>query len=79
MGRTLTSVEKGKVNAILDYIDELESVDTSTAPDIEWPAPGRSGQLTSGTMAASTTFTTPDVLHAYRVTSLLTVLQHSQI
>lgn len=39
MGRTLTSVEKGKVNAILDYIDELESVDTSTAPDIEWPAP----------------------------------------
>lgn len=37
MGRTLTSAEKGKINATLDYIDELDAVDTSSAPDIDWP------------------------------------------
>lgn len=38
MGRTLTAAEKEKFNAWLDYSDALEAVDTSTAPDIEWPA-----------------------------------------
>lgn len=29
--------EKALLNAWLDYLDLLEAVDTSTAPDIEWP------------------------------------------
>lgn len=29
--------EKALLIAWLDYLDELEGVDTSTAPDIEWP------------------------------------------
>ncbi|MGE5043306.1 tail fiber assembly protein [Yersinia enterocolitica] len=29
--------EKALLNAWLDYLDELEAVDVSTAPDIEWP------------------------------------------
>lgn len=29
--------EKALLNAWLDYLDELEAVDTSTAPDINWP------------------------------------------
>lgn len=29
--------EKALLNAWLDYLDELEAVDTSTAPDITWP------------------------------------------
>lgn len=29
--------EKALLNAWLDYLDELEAVDVSTAPDINWP------------------------------------------
>lgn len=29
--------EKALLNAWLDYLDELEAVDVSTAPDITWP------------------------------------------
>lgn len=29
--------EKALLNAWLDYLDELEAVDVSTAPDISWP------------------------------------------
>jgi len=36
MGR-LTDTEKTQYNAWLDYLDELEDVDTSSAPDIQWP------------------------------------------
>ena len=36
MGR-LNDVEKEQYNAWLDYLDALELVDTSSAPDIEWP------------------------------------------
>ncbi|MGR6061138.1 tail fiber assembly protein [Escherichia coli] len=38
MGR-LTDAEKTQYNAWLDYLDALELVDTSGAPDIEWPTP----------------------------------------
>lgn len=36
MGR-LTDDERAQYNAWLDYLDALEVVDTSTAPDITWP------------------------------------------
>ncbi|QEM92757.1 tail fiber assembly protein [Kosakonia radicincitans] len=36
-GRTLTDAEKMKLNTALDYIDAVNAVDTSTAPDISWP------------------------------------------
>lgn len=36
MGR-LTDADKAQYNLWLDYLDVLEVVDTSTAPDIEWP------------------------------------------
>ena len=36
-GRTLTDAETTKLNAVLDYIDAVNAVDTSTAPDITWP------------------------------------------
>lgn len=36
-GRTLTGVETTKLNAVLDYIDAVTAVDTSTAPDVSWP------------------------------------------
>ena len=29
--------EEARLNAWLDYLDELEAVDVSTAPDIIWP------------------------------------------
>lgn len=29
--------EKARLNVWLDYLDLLEAVDTSTAPDIDWP------------------------------------------
>ncbi|MEM8074242.1 tail fiber assembly protein [Morganella morganii subsp. sibonii] len=29
--------EEARLNAWLDYLDELEAVETSTAPDISWP------------------------------------------
>lgn len=38
MGR-LKDSDKEQYNAWLDYLDELEAVDTSTAPDIKWPTP----------------------------------------
>lgn len=37
MGRTLSDVEKASVNDWLDYIDTLNALDMSIAPDIEWP------------------------------------------
>ena len=36
-GRTLTNAESVKLNATLDYIDAVNAIDTSTAPDITWP------------------------------------------
>ncbi|WP_042546369.1 tail fiber assembly protein [Yersinia aldovae] len=36
MGR-LNDTERAQYNAWLDYLDLLEEVDTSTAPDIDWP------------------------------------------
>ena len=36
MGR-LSDAEKEQYNAWLDYLDALEAIDTSSAPDIEWP------------------------------------------
>lgn len=36
-GRTLTDAEKTKLNAVLDYIDAVTAIDTSTAPNINWP------------------------------------------
>ncbi|HDQ0309627.1 tail fiber assembly protein [Escherichia coli] len=36
-GRTLTDTEKTKLNNVLDYIDAVNAVDTSTAPDVIWP------------------------------------------
>ncbi|HCQ3743454.1 TPA: tail fiber assembly protein, partial [Escherichia coli] len=38
-GRKLTQAETTRLNAVLDYLDALEMVDTSSAPDIEWPTP----------------------------------------
>ncbi|WP_423244314.1 tail fiber assembly protein [Citrobacter portucalensis] len=38
MGR-LKDDEKAEYNAWLDYLDELEAVDISKAPDIAWPTP----------------------------------------
>lgn len=35
----LKSDELAQYNLWLDYLDALESVDTSSAPDINWPAP----------------------------------------
>ena len=37
-GRTLTDVERLKLNSTLDYIDEVTATDTGTAPNINWPA-----------------------------------------
>ena len=36
-GRKLTEEETTRLNAVLDYIDAVTAIDTSTAPDIEWP------------------------------------------
>ena len=36
MGR-LKDTEKVQYNAWLDYLDSLDAVDTSSAPNIEWP------------------------------------------
>lgn len=38
MGR-LKDSEKADYNTWLDYLDALEAVDTSSAPDINWPTP----------------------------------------
>ena len=37
MGRTLTDSESAELNAWMDYIDAVQAIDTSTAPDINWP------------------------------------------
>lgn len=39
LGRQLTDAELEKINSVIDYIDALYALDTSTAPDIEWPVP----------------------------------------
>lgn len=40
-GRKLSESETTQLSAWLDYIDAVTAVDTSTAPDIDWPvAPG---------------------------------------
>lgn len=36
-GRKLTPEETAQLNAVLDYIDEVEAVDTDAAPNIDWP------------------------------------------
>lgn len=36
-GRTLSAPEKEQLNAWLDYIDALDAIDMSAAPDITWP------------------------------------------
>ncbi|MBW9519892.1 tail fiber assembly protein [Escherichia coli] len=36
-GRKLTQAETARLNAVLDYIDALELVDISCAPDVIWP------------------------------------------
>ncbi len=37
-GRNLTQAETTRLNAVLDYIDAVTATDTSTAPDVNWPA-----------------------------------------
>ena len=37
-GRTLTESETSKLNKTIDYMDALSSIDTNSAPDIDWPA-----------------------------------------
>ncbi|MGL5005808.1 MAG: tail fiber assembly protein [Plesiomonas sp.] len=35
----ITDDEKNQLNLWIDYIDAINAVDTSTAPDIKWPTP----------------------------------------
>lgn len=37
LGR-LSDADKAEYNLWLDYMDALDAIDTSTAPDIQWPA-----------------------------------------
>lgn len=37
-GRALTDMEKTRLNATLDYIDEVSATDISAAPGITWPS-----------------------------------------
>ena len=37
MGRKLTETEMGQLNLWMDYIDVLDAIDPSDAPEIEWP------------------------------------------
>ncbi len=37
VGRRLTDAETTQINAVLDYVDAIESIDTGTAPNIKWP------------------------------------------
>lgn len=39
MGRKLTDAESASLNAWIDYIDVLTAINTSIAPDINWPVP----------------------------------------
>jgi Asp-tRNA(Asn)/Glu-tRNA(Gln) amidotransferase C subunit len=36
-GRKLTEEEIAKLNAVLDYIDNVAAIDISSAPEINWP------------------------------------------
>lgn len=36
-GRELSEYEKTKLDETLDYIEKIESIDTSSAPNIAWP------------------------------------------
>lgn len=36
-GRQLTDAEQNKLDAVLNYIDELTSLNIDSAPDIDWP------------------------------------------
>ncbi|WP_439952200.1 tail fiber assembly protein [Enterobacter kobei] len=36
-GRALTNAETTKLNTTLDYIDAVNAVDKSSAPDVSWP------------------------------------------
>ncbi len=38
VGRKLTDNESTQINAVLDYVDALDAIDTSKAPNIVWPA-----------------------------------------
>lgn len=50
--------ELEQYNLWLDYLDALELVDPSSAPDIEWPTPpASSGQMTFGAVLVSVTVT----------------------
>ncbi len=37
MGRKLTDEESTQLNAWMDYIDAVTTIDPSTAPDVIWP------------------------------------------
>lgn len=37
MGRKLSEDDKASLNSWIDYIDELQSLDLSSAPDVTWP------------------------------------------
>ncbi len=50
--------ELAQYNLWLDYLDALELVDSSSAPDIEWPTPPAcSGQMISGAVLVSVAVT----------------------
>ena len=36
-GRKLNELEKMRLNAVLDYINEIEEIDIETSPGINWP------------------------------------------
>lgn len=38
-GRQLSDSEQTKLDAVLNYIDELTVIDIDSAPDIDWPTP----------------------------------------
>ena len=38
VGRKLTDSETAQLNSWLDYIDAVTAIDTSIAPNLEWPA-----------------------------------------
>ncbi|MBW4200704.1 tail fiber assembly protein [Enterobacter cloacae subsp. cloacae] len=37
-GRRLSESETEKLNITLDYIDEVENIDISMAPNVQWPS-----------------------------------------
>ncbi len=52
LGR-LKSNELAQYNEWLDYLDALEVVETSVAPNLEWPTPPAQAQLISGAVLVS--------------------------